>query len=168
MNSIKKSIITGIVISSIGTAVFASDMTHSELYIQPEFGSIKIEDSSNTAYGASIGYDLEHSSGVYFGADLGYLAISTDNGSASDTAMPIGLKLGYDIYKGVTPYAYAGMTIVGSDLSGYIYGGGAKYQIIDHVAIDASFTTGNIDAGFGPSLSYTQALVGFKFNFSMY
>lgn len=94
--------------------------------------------------GLEFGRDLEK---WMFGMYYDYTMNDADNGvSSSDVAMStFGVKLGYKPMTDLTVYALGGYQAI-KNYAGYEFGGGVKYNVIDHVAVFGEYRGGNMTA----------------------
>lgn len=148
-----------------GSALHASDSAWTKaLFISGDYGSMKVGNDSSSAYGGTFGLAVPIKD-FMFGVKWQFLKASDDT-VADSIASNAEIMFGYDIYKGLVPYAQVGYSGI-SDWAGLTYGAGIKYQIFSYVAIDAAYTTGKISPtnGLNVDLDYSTATIGLQFNF---
>jgi len=154
---------------AMGMSAHAYDYSENkaEVYIKPEVGKIKIEDDMATEYGVAVGYGVIYKK-ISFDIEFFINYYSMDNDSDwSGFSLGPNMLFGYNIYKRFTPYVSIGYVVPTIINSGFTYGVGLKYQILDRMSVDAGYKLGKLSNTSGEDLDYSEFILGLKFNFKL-
>lgn len=166
-NILTKGLLSLATIAALSTSAFASNGFYNEkaleaISVNVGYSAIDLDGTSTSGINAGFGMTY-YTESVAFGFDYQFFSLADDFGSDS-TMYNTDAIIGYRATDALTAYGLVGFSGIGS-LSGFAYGGGVKYQLIDYVALDLRYTGSSLSATGIDSFSTTQITAGIEFNF---
>ena len=101
---------------------------------------------------------------VALGLDYDGLGIEPTANSSKSALVTGYATLGYKFIPNLNTYLLGGFSSV-DGMSGGTYGAGVRYQIVDHVAVDARYKHASLTPGVGPDVNVNVATVDLEINF---
>jgi len=161
LKTLTTAIIATAMLSTTASADFFNTKAMKAAHISVSGGTSTLDGESTgvMVYGFGLEYKFKT---ITLGYDVSIEQVS-DSESPSFTGIEV--DLGYRINDRTEAFLLAGYD-TDDVFSGVSYGLGAKYQLVDYVAVVAKYKASSVSAAVGPSYDRNAITAGIEFNFS--